>query len=136
MNLLEMMIVDYFKLYFREEFLEDVVSIHQHFEMSEDEYATFVRSDVVPEITKQMLLDYYFPHRGIREVVLNDINQIDSLLDCPFCGRFMDFDDKIDVVYPNKSHTLHSVNCFCGASVIGYTRMDAIAHWNKREYCT
>lgn len=58
MNLLEMMIVDYFKLYFREEFLEDVVSIHQHFEMSEDEYAVFVKSDIVPEVTKQMLLDY------------------------------------------------------------------------------
>ena len=60
-----------------------------------------------------------------------------KLKPCPFCGDTPSVDDP-DFVYPqNHEKTLWAAHCCrdgtgCGASVLGWTRDDAINIWNTR----
>lgn len=57
---------------------------------------------------------------------------------CPFCGHTPRPDNFIDSIYPvSREDSLWRVACLyseggCTASVLGSSREDAIARWNKR----
>jgi hypothetical protein len=135
--LFELLILDYIDLYFKSSFNLYDISLNEYLQMSEDQYSDFVKYDCIPYNTQKLLEEYYLPNKIIRALVhLKGVEKLDTLLNCPFCGGNMNYEDKMDIIYPNKHKDYYSINCVdnCGGSIIGLTRLDAIARWNTRKF--
>lgn len=135
--LFKLLILDYIDLYFKSSFDLYDISLNEYLQMSEDQYSDFVKYDCIPYNTQKLLEEYYLPNKIIRALVhLKGVEKLDTLLNCPFCDCNMNYEDDIDIIYPNKHKDYYSINCVdnCGGNIIGLTRLDAIARWNTRKF--
>lgn len=135
--LFEMLILDYIELYFKNSLDSFDISLNEYLKMTEDQYSDFVKYDSITYNTQKLLEEYYLPNKIIRALVhLKGIEKVDTLLNCPFCGGYMNYENKMDIVYPNKQKDYYTVKCVdnCGGTMIGSTRLDAIACWNTRKF--